>query len=55
MKAVLLKKYGNSEDLEIGDVPCPVAQDDQVLVKVRAASVNDWDWSMAAASRATSV
>lgn len=46
MKAVLLKKYGNSEDLEIGDVPCPVAQDDQVLVKVRAASVNDWDWSM---------
>lgn len=46
MKAVLLKKYGNSEDLEIGDVPCPVAQDHQVLVKVRAASVNDWDWSM---------
>lgn len=46
MKAVILKHYGEPEDLEIGEVSQPVPGDDRVLVQVRAASVNDWDWSM---------
>jgi NADPH:quinone reductase-like Zn-dependent oxidoreductase len=32
--------------LEIQDVSAPVPNDDEVLVKVHATSVNDWDWGL---------
>jgi len=43
MKAIRLKKYGLPDDLEIGDVAKPFPKDDEVLVKIHAASINDWD------------
>ena len=44
MKAILLKKYGLPSDLEIGDVAKPIPNDDEVLVRVYSAFINDWDW-----------
>ena len=46
MKAILLKEYGLPSDLEIGDVAKPVPNDDEALVRVHSASINDWDWGM---------
>jgi len=46
MKAILLKEYGLPNTLEIGDVAKPVPGDDEVLVRIHAASINDWDWGL---------
>lgn len=43
MKAVVYKKYGTPDVLELKEVDKPVPKDDEVLVKVHAASLNDWD------------
>jgi NADPH:quinone reductase-like Zn-dependent oxidoreductase len=43
MKAYLRTTYGPPETLELRDVPIPVPSDDQVLVRVRATSVNMGD------------
>jgi NADPH:quinone reductase-like Zn-dependent oxidoreductase len=34
------------EELEIRDVARPVPQDHQVLVRIHACSINDWDWGL---------
>src|SRR3954468_12154047 len=39
MKAAVVTRYGPPEVLEIRDVPAPVPQDDEVLVRVHASSV----------------
>jgi NADPH:quinone reductase-like Zn-dependent oxidoreductase len=44
MKAVLIRKYGGPEALEIVDVPAPKPKDGEVVVKVAATSVNPVDW-----------
>jgi len=44
MKAVVYTNYGSPDVLEIRDVKKPVPNDDQVLVKVRAVSLNPLDW-----------
>ena len=44
MKAVVYTDYGPPDVLQIRDIKKPVPNDDQVLVKVRAASVNPYDW-----------
>lgn len=46
MKAIVCHKYGPPEDLQIIDIPKPVIQEDEVLVKVRATAINDYDWSL---------
>jgi NADPH:quinone reductase-like Zn-dependent oxidoreductase len=46
MKAILLKKCGMPSDLEIGEAAKPFPNDGEVLVKVHAASINDWDWGL---------
>jgi len=46
MKAILLKEYGLPNVLRVGDVEKPVPKENEVLVKVYAASVNDWDWGL---------
>ena len=43
MKAVILKKYGSPDHLELIEVDKPVPRDNEVLVRVHAASVNSWD------------
>ena len=46
MKAVVMDGYGTPDVLELRDVAKPTPKADQVLVRVLAASVNDWDWGM---------
>src|SRR5437868_1906230 len=43
MKAIVYCDYGLA-NLKLEDVERPVPNDDQILVKVRAASVNPYDW-----------
>ena len=44
MKAIVQRRYGSPDVLEFTDVDRPVPADREVLVKVRAASVNARDW-----------
>src|SRR5712691_338032 len=44
MKAIVYCDYGPPDVLKLMDIPKPVPSDNQVLVKVRAASVNPYDW-----------
>jgi NADPH:quinone reductase-like Zn-dependent oxidoreductase len=46
MKAVVMERYGTPEVLELREVATPTPKDDEVLVRVHAASVNDWDWGL---------
>src|SRR5260221_7071647 len=44
MKAILYHRYGSPDVVEYTDVETPVPADDEVLIRVRAASVNPLDW-----------
>src|SRR6202048_2705732 len=44
MKAIVHRCYGSPDVLKFEDIEKPTAADDQVLVKVHAASVNPLDW-----------
>jgi NADPH:quinone reductase-like Zn-dependent oxidoreductase len=44
MKAIVQNRYGSSDVLEFREVDDPVARDDQLLVRVRAASVHADVW-----------
>ncbi len=44
MKAAIYTSYGPPEVVRVADVEKPVPRDDEVLIKVRAASVNPLDW-----------
>jgi NADPH:quinone reductase-like Zn-dependent oxidoreductase len=46
MKAIVMKRYGTPDVLELRDVTKPTPEADEVLVRVHAASVNDWDWGL---------
>jgi NADPH:quinone reductase-like Zn-dependent oxidoreductase len=46
MKAVRNQNYGPADDLRLQDVDRPTIEDDQLLVRVQAASVNPYDWHM---------
>src|SRR5438309_862378 len=43
MKAIVYSDYGLS-NLKLDNIEKPVPNDDQILVKVRAASINPYDW-----------
>src|SRR5437870_8760960 len=44
MKAIVYCDYGSPDVLKVEDIEKPAPGDDQVLVRVRAASVNPLDW-----------
>ena len=46
MKAVVFTKYGTPDVLELKEVDKPIPKDDEVLIKVYAVSINDWDWGL---------
>ena len=45
MKAVVLTKFGSPGVLQLKEVEKPVPKDGEVLLKVHATAVNDWDWA----------
>lgn len=49
MKAAFFDMHGGPEVLRYGDLPDPVAGDDQVVVDIHAASVNGADWKVRSA------
>ena len=46
MQAIVLTKYGERGVLKLQEVPKPVPKDNEVLLKVHATTVNDWDWCL---------
>ncbi len=46
MKAITFSKYGQPDVLHLEEVDKPTPKDNEVLVKVHAASINDWDWQL---------
>jgi NADPH:quinone reductase-like Zn-dependent oxidoreductase len=44
VRAIIYDKYGSPDVLELREIDTPVVADDGVLVRVRAASVNPYDW-----------
>jgi hypothetical protein len=46
MKAILYHEYGSPDVLELKDIDKPLVKDNEVLVRVHAASVNRLDWHL---------
>jgi NADPH:quinone reductase-like Zn-dependent oxidoreductase len=43
MKAIVYRTYGTPDILQLEEVERPVPKDDEVLIKIFAVSLNDWD------------
>ena len=46
MKAIVFDNYGSPEVLKCDEIETPIPKSDEVLIKVRAASVNPLDWRL---------
>ena len=46
MKALIRDRYGPPDVLEVRDIDRPAPKERELLVRVHAASINDWDWQM---------
>src|SRR2546422_159278 len=46
MKGLIRDRYGPPDVLEVREVERPVPKEREVLVRVHAASINDWDWGL---------
>lgn len=46
MKAIVCTKYGSPDDLQLKELAKPTPGENEVLVKVHVAALNDYDWSM---------
>jgi len=46
LKAIIYTEYGGPEVLQVKEVEKPYPKDDEVLIKIHAASINDWDWGL---------
>ena len=46
MNAIYYDQYGSPDVLQMRETEKPVPSDDEVLIRVHAASINSWDWDM---------
>jgi NADPH:quinone reductase-like Zn-dependent oxidoreductase len=46
MKAVVYDKFGLTGVLEVREIEKPLPRDNEVLIKVHAASINSSDWDL---------
>jgi len=46
MKAIVYREFGSADVLKLEEVEKPAPKDDEVLIKVRAASLNPLDWRL---------
>jgi NADPH:quinone reductase-like Zn-dependent oxidoreductase len=46
MKAVIYTEYRGPESLRMAEVPKPTPTENEVLISVRAVSINDWDYAL---------
>jgi len=46
LKAIVYTAYGGPEVLQIKEIEKPHPKDDEVLIKVHAVSINDWDFGL---------
>jgi NADPH:quinone reductase-like Zn-dependent oxidoreductase len=46
LKAIINTKYGGPEVLQVKEIEKPQPGDNEVLIKVYAVSINDWDWGI---------
>lgn len=46
MKSILFAKYGTSKNLRLEDIVKPECRNNEIRIKIHAASVNDWDWGL---------
>ena len=46
MKAIVYREYGSADVLKCEEIEKPVPRDDEILIKVRVASVNPLDWRL---------
>ena len=44
MKAMVRHRYGSPEVLELKDVPKPTPGDNDILIRIKAVSLNPLDW-----------
>ncbi|OAJ33539.1 NADP-dependent oxidoreductase [Piscirickettsia salmonis] len=48
MKAMIINQFGDSDVLQLADIPIPSIKDDEVLIQVSHTSVNPADWKIRA-------
>ena len=46
MKALVYAEYGSAEVLQLKEIAKPTPGPDEVLIKIAAAAINEWDWAM---------
>lgn len=46
MNAIVYTEYGSPDVLQLKEIDKPTPKDDEVLIKVYAVSINDWDWGL---------
>ncbi len=46
MRAISYQQYGSPKNLKLTEVEKPSPRESEVLVRVRAASINSWDWDL---------
>jgi len=46
MKAIVYTEYGLPDVLHLEEVDKPIPKDNEVLIKIKTSSVNDWDWGL---------
>lgn len=46
MKAIVFQHYGSPDFLQLKEIDKPVPAGNEVLIKVRATAINEWDWAV---------